>query len=106
MAPSRDEAAWEAELAEALDQLSDLGAEAAPDVADLQMLVAQVQREERRKAVRDLLLFWACGLVVMGGVLYTLTARPGLFVALQIGAVLALGALIQPRRDTGKQVAP
>lgn len=106
MANSEQDQRWQADLAHTLDQLAELGDEAPPNVADLQLLVLQVQREERRRATRDLLLFLGCAVAVVSGVLYTLTELPGLFLALQVGVVVALVALA--RRGTGarKRVAP
>lgn len=97
---------WETELAQALDRLSDLGDEAPPNVAAIQMLVLEVQREERRKAARDLLLFLACAAIILSGVIYTLAERPGVFLALQAGALLALAAVAAHGRVANKEVAP
>jgi hypothetical protein len=79
---------WEADLRRGLDAISDLGDEQPPNLAALQMLVADVQREQRRRLVRDLVLFWACAAVILTGLLYALSRNPIYFLVLQGIAVV------------------
>ena len=81
---------WEEALRQGLDAMADLGAEEAPDVADLQLLVAQVQREQRRTTLRDLALFWGCALGLLAGGLSGFSRQPVYFFALQAGVTVAL----------------
>jgi hypothetical protein len=84
---------WEDELRQGLDAMTDLGAEQPPNLADLQLMVAQVQAEQRRTAVRDLLLFWTVALVLLTGGLYLFSREPVFFLALQgVLAVAMVGA--------------
>jgi hypothetical protein len=96
---------WEAELRRGLDAISDLGDEQPPDIASLQMLVADVQREQRRHLVRDLVLFWACAAVILTALLYALSRNPVYFLVLQgiavVGTLAAgLGFLTARKRVT------
>lgn len=79
---------WEDHLRQGLDALSDLGDEQPPNLADLQMLVASVQQEQRRTTLRELALFWICALALLSGGLYAVSRQPAYFLALQ-GLVLA-----------------
>lgn len=104
----RPEAAepWEGQMRQGLDALSDLGGEQPPGIADLQMLVAQVQREQRARTLRDLLLFWLCGLLVLSVLYVLMTREPLAFLILQVAAVVVpLGALAVTLQGR-KQVAP
>lgn len=83
---------WEEQLREGLDALSDLGAEEPPNLADLQMLVVQVQREQRQQLLRDLTLFWLCGLTVLAVVFYLISRSTVYFVAIQGLALVGLAA--------------
>jgi hypothetical protein len=83
-------APWEEQLRQGLDLLSDPGAEAAPDVADLQLLVARVQAEQRQSVARDLILFWLCALAVLSGALYLFSREPVFFLALQAALAVCL----------------
>lgn len=85
---------WEAALRRGLDQMADLGDESPPSVAELQLLVAEVQLVERRRALRELALFWGCAGVVLTALLYALAQRPVAFLAVQgaAGMLLLLGA--------------
>jgi len=87
-----DAAPWEEQLRQGLDTLADLGAEEPPNLADLQMLVVQVQREQRQQLLRDLSLFWLCGLTVLAVVFYLISRSPAYFVAIQGLALVGLAA--------------
>lgn len=84
---------WEDHLRQGLDALSDLGDEQPPNLANLQMLVASVQQEQRRTTLRDLMLFWVCALALLAGGLYAVSRQPVYFVALQGLVVLGAGAV-------------
>lgn len=81
---------WEQQLRQALDAAADLGGEGPPSLADLQLFVVQVQREQRRQAARDLALFLPCAGALLAGALYAFYREPGLFLALQGAAAAAL----------------
>jgi hypothetical protein len=83
---------WEEHLRQGLDALSDLGDEQPPNLANLQMLVANVQQEQRRTTLRDLLLFWICALALLTGGLYAVSRQPAYFVALQGLVLVGAGA--------------
>lgn len=83
---------WEEHLRQGLDAISDLGDEQPPDLANLQMLVADVSREQRRKTLRDLALFWLCASALLAGGLYAVSRQPVYFLALQGLVLLAAGA--------------
>lgn len=89
--PERPEQ-WEADLRRGLDALSDLGDEQPPDIAGLQMLVADVQREQRRTLVRDLLLFWGVAAVILTVVMYVSSRNPVFFLVLQGMAIVGMVA--------------
>jgi Na+/H+ antiporter NhaD/arsenite permease-like protein len=92
---TEDREPWEDALRQGLDAIADPGAEEPPNVAGLQMLVAQVQREQRRATLRDLALFWGCALVLLTAGLYAFSRQPGYFVALQgLAAVGLLAAAV------------
>lgn len=78
---------WEDQLRQGLDALSDLGGEQPPNIANLQMMVAQVQQEQRARTLRDLSLFWLCGLLVLGVLYVMITREPLAFLILQGMAV-------------------
>lgn len=82
---------WEEHLRQGLDALSDLGEEQPPSLANLQMLVADVQREQRRSTLRDLALFWLCAVALLGGGLFVVSRQPVFFLALQGLVLLAAG---------------
>jgi hypothetical protein len=84
----RDEQDWEALLKRGLDQVADLGGEEPPDLAALQMLVADVQAEQRRELYRDLLAFWAVAAVLLTGIALALVRAPAGFLAFQGGVAL------------------
>jgi type VI protein secretion system component VasF len=87
----QDEKDWEALLRRGLDQVADLGGEEPPDLAALQMLVADVQAEQRRRLYRDLLAFWAVAAVLLAGLALALVREPAGFLAFQgVVAVLSL----------------
>lgn len=79
---------WEESLRRGLDTVSDLSGEEPPRLETLQMLVTQVQREQRRQTVRDLLLFWAVAAVILSGVFYAMSRQPVWFFIAQ-GVILA-----------------
>ncbi|MDF2627156.1 MAG: hypothetical protein K0R39_987 [Symbiobacteriaceae bacterium] len=83
---------WEDHLRQGLDLLSDLGDEQPPNLANLQMLVASVQQEQRRTTLRDLALFWTCALALLSGGLYVVSRQPVYFLALQGLIFLGAGA--------------
>lgn len=83
---------WEALLKQGIDQLSDLGEEEPPNLAALQMLVADVQAEGRRKLYLDLLKFWAVAAVLLTGAAWALLREPVYFLLLQ--GVVALLSLV------------
>lgn len=87
-----DATRWEEQLRQGLDLLSDLGAEEPPNLADLQMLVVQVQREQRQQLMRDLALFWLCGLTVLAVIFYLVSRSPAYFMAIQGLALVGLAA--------------
>lgn len=81
---------WERKLKEGLDGLSDLGTEEPPTLAELQMLVLAIQREQRQQLVRDLTLFLLCAISFLGLAFYVVASRPIFFLVWQGGAVVAL----------------
>lgn len=83
---------WEEQLRAGLDQLSDLGQEEPPNLADLQMLVVQVQREQKSRTLRDLALFWLCAVALLAGGLYAFSRQPTYFMLLQGAAMVGLVA--------------
>lgn len=83
---------WEEQLRQGLDVLSDLGDEQPPNLAALQMLVADVQREQRRRLTRDLSLFWLCAASLLAVGLFVISRQPVYFLALQGLVLLAAGA--------------
>ena len=85
-------APWEEQLRQGLDAIADQGAGDPPNLADLQMLVVQVQREQRQQLVRDLTLFWLGSLLVLGVVLYLFSRSPVYFMAIQAVAVVGPAA--------------
>lgn len=87
-----DDRQWEELLRRGLDARSDLGDEQPPSVAGLQLLVAEVQREQRRQTARDLALFWLCGAVVVGGAVLLAVREPVYFLVWQ-GVAAAGGAV-------------
>jgi len=89
---------WEEHLRQGLDTLSDLGDEQPPELANLQMLVADVQREQRRQTARDLALFWLCAVALLAGGLYAVSRQPVWFLVLQGMVLLAAGAAWLGRR--------
>ncbi|HYF94646.1 MAG TPA: YxlC family protein [Symbiobacteriaceae bacterium] len=84
---------WEEHLRQGLDALSDLEGEQPPGLADLQMLVADVQRDQRRRTLRDLALFWLTAGALLTGGLYAVSRQPVYFLALQGLVLLAAGAV-------------
>jgi len=100
MGPAED---WEKQLRDGLDAASDLGAQAPPNLADLQMLVVQVQQEQRAQTLRDLALFWGCAAILIAGGLYTLQRQPWAYLVFQVTlasvllAVVGLGAARRKR---------
>ncbi|HWI53059.1 MAG TPA: YxlC family protein [Symbiobacteriaceae bacterium] len=84
---------WEEQIRQGLDRLADLGDEQPPELANLQMLVADVQRDQRRQTVRDLALFWLCAVALLTGGLYAVSRQPVYFLALQGLVLLAVGVV-------------
>lgn len=82
--------AWEEQMRQGLDQLSDLGHEEPPNLAALQMLVVEVQAEQRRKLKADLLKFWGVGVTLLTFALAASAREPLYFLAWQ-GAAALLG---------------
>lgn len=86
-----EERDWEALLKQGLDQVADLKDEEPPDLAALQMLVADVQADQRRTLYADLLRFWAVAAVVLAGLALAVLREPVFFLAFQgILGILAL----------------
>jgi hypothetical protein len=90
---------WEEELRQGLDTISHMDEEEAPpSLAALQMLVADVRREERRRVLRELTLFWACAAVLLAAAMAVLARRPLYFLGFEAaaGLLLLVGALLWP----------
>lgn len=83
-------AEWEEQLRQGLDQLSDLNHEEPPNLAALQMLVVEVQAEQRRKLKADLLKFWGVGVTLLTFALAASARQPLYFLAWQGAAALLL----------------
>lgn len=85
---------WENLLKQGIDQLSDLKDEEPPNLAALQMLVAQTQIEQRRQFYGDLLAFLAMAAMLLTSLAFALLREPVYFLVFQgAGAVLSvLGA--------------
>lgn len=96
---------WEDTLVRGLYRFSDLTDEDPPNVAALQMLVARVQWEERRRAVRDLLLFLMSAFAILGALVCTLAASPGLFLASQAVSVIVLLGVAAASRGEWRQAS-
>jgi len=77
------ENSWEKQLKQGLDTLSDVSREEPPNLADLQMLVAQVQREQRQQTGRDLALFWLAALLTVSLAMFVFSQRPVYFLVFQ-----------------------
>lgn len=84
-----DEKDWESLLKTGLDQVSDLGDEEPPNLASLQMLVSDVQAEQRRSLYADLLRFWAVAAVLLSALAWVWLRQPVFILALQ-GSVALL----------------
>lgn len=84
-----EERDWEALLKQGLDQVADLKDEEQPDLAALQMLVADVQADQKRSLYADLFKFWAVAAVLLAGLAFALLREPVFFLAFQ-GAVAFL----------------
>lgn len=80
---------WERLLKQGLDQASDLRDEEPPNLAALQMLVAETQAEQRRQLYADLFKFWAVAAMLLAGLAFALLREPVYFLAFQ-GAVAVL----------------
>ncbi|HEY3366710.1 MAG TPA: YxlC family protein [Symbiobacteriaceae bacterium] len=91
---------WEAQLRAGLDAISDLNGEEPPRLETLQMLAVEVQREQRRETLRDLVRFWAVAVVILAGVLYPMSRQPvWFFIAQGVGLVgLLVSAAIFGRK--------
>lgn len=95
---------WESQLRQGLDALSDTGQEEPPNVADLQMLVASVQAEQRQQLRSDLLKFWGVGVLLLTLALAISAQRPIYFIAWQGIATLLLIAWALAWRGGKKRV--
>lgn len=87
--------AWERQLRQGLDAIADMSQEEPPNLADLQMLVADVQAEQRRQLGADLLKFWGVAAVMLSLALSASAHWPAYFLAWQAATALLLlvGAL-------------
>lgn len=97
---------WERDLREGLDGLlKPMEEEAPPDVAALQMLVQQVQREQRRTLQRDLALYALISVAILVSTLYSLWQYPVYYLIAQVilGISLMAGALIW--RSEGRRIS-
>lgn len=95
---------WEEHLRHGLDALSDLGDEQPPNLAGLQMLVVQVQQEQRRQTLRDLALFWLCALLILGALYVVVARQPVYYLVAQGVTAAALAVAMVVHLQDGKRV--
>ncbi|QQE76955.1 YxlC family protein [Alicyclobacillus sp. SO9] len=88
-----DEAFLE-DLLEALKLVENASPRVAPALSQFQGLVQGVKKEERRRLVRDLVLFLTIALLIISGWVVSLVVRPYLFLAaVVVMSVCSLAAI-------------